>query len=65
MLKQDQYYTKKISLRKIKPFIINNYLFCVTKNFLISMNLQNGEILYSYDINQKIAKYLNSKKKEG
>ena len=28
------------------------------------MNLQNGEILYSYDINQKIAKYLNSKKRK-
>ena len=57
---------KKNFSSKIKPFIINNYLFCVTKkNFLISMNLQNGEILYSYDINQKIAKYLNSKKKEG
>ena len=55
---------KKNFSSKIKPFIINNYLFCVTKkNFLISMNLQNGEILYSYDINQKIAKYLNSKKR--
>ena len=56
---------KKNFSSKIKPFIINNYLFCVTKkNFLISMNLQNGEILYSYDINQKIAKYLNSKKRK-
>ena len=56
---------KKNFSTKIKPFIINNYLFCITKkDFLVALNLKDGEILYSYDLNQKIAKYLNSKKKK-
>ena len=28
------------------------------------MELQTGKILYSYDLNEKIAAYLNSKKKK-
>ena len=28
------------------------------------MDLKNGEIIYSYDLNQKIADYLNTKKKD-
>ena len=31
---------------------------------MISLNLATGKILYSYDINQKIADYLNSKKRK-
>ncbi len=50
---------------QIKPIIINDYLFSITKNnLLISLNLVTGKILYSYDINQKIADYLNSKKRK-
>ena len=49
----------------IKPFINNDYLFLITKNNLfISINLRNNKIIYSYDINQKIADFLNTKKKE-
>ena len=55
-------YKKKFS-SQVKPIIINDYLFLISKNnLLISMNLKTGNIIYSYDINQKIAKYLNIKK---
>jgi len=37
----------------------------ITKNnFLICLSLKNKEIVYSYDINQKIAEFLNLKKKK-
>ena len=43
---------------------MKNYLFLVTKNnLLISLDTRNGEIIYSYDINQKISEFLNIKKK--
>ena len=49
----------------IKPLMINNFLFSLTTGgLLISMNLDNGNIIYSYDINQKIAEFLNVKKKQ-
>ena len=55
---------KKKFSTKIKPIILNNYLFCITKNnFLISLDLISGEIIYSYNIEQKIASFLDSKKK--
>ena len=31
---------------------------------LISFNLESGTIVYSYDLNEKISKFLNIKKKE-
>ena len=31
---------------------------------MISLNLTTGKIIYSYNINQKIADYLNSKKRQ-
>ena len=56
-------YKKKFS-SLIKPLIINNYLFLVSKNdFLISLNLNTGKIVYSYDINKKISEFLDTKKK--
>jgi hypothetical protein len=56
--------TKKNLTTRIKPVIIENYLFLVTKNnLLINFDLNTGKILYSYDINQKIAAFLNTKKK--
>ncbi len=48
----------------IKPILTKKYFFLVTKNnLLISVDLENYEIIYSYDLNDKIAKYLNVKKK--
>ena len=56
---------KKNFSTNIKPIILNNYLFLITKNnMLISIDLITGEIIYSYAINEKIAKFLNIKKKE-
>ncbi len=50
---------------QIKPVIINDHLFSITdNNLLISLNLTTGKIIYSYNINQKIADYLNSKKRQ-
>mgnify|MGYP001338877887 CR=1 FL=1 len=48
----------------IKPFIINNYLFLISKNnLLISFDLNNGEIIYSHNINNQISKFLEINKK--
>ena len=48
-----------------KPIINNKYIFLITKNnFLISMELESGKIIYSYDISQKVANFINSKKKK-
>ena len=58
---------KKNFSSNIKPLVINNYVFLVTKdNFLISMNLTNGEIIYSYNLDKKISEFgkTNSKKIE-
>ena len=57
--------TKKNIISTVKPLINNNHIFLITENdLLIALDINNGEIIYSYDINQKIAKFLNSKKKE-
>ncbi len=56
---------KKNFSSMIKPLLINNYLFIVTKNnFLISLNLENGSIIYSYEINEQVSDFLKSKKKK-
>jgi len=48
----------------IKPIAINKYLFLITKNhLLIAWDLDKKKIIYSYDINQKIAEFLKTKKK--
>ena len=45
--------------------ITENYLFLVSgKSLLISFDLKTGKIIYSYNINQKIAEFLNIKEKE-
>ena len=42
----------------IKPIIIDDYLFLVTSNnLLIALDLYKGDIIYSYDINEKISKF--------
>ncbi len=49
----------------VKPIIIDKYFFTISKNnFLIATNINDGTIVYSLDINQKIADFLKSKKKE-
>ena len=49
----------------IKPTIQNNFIFLITKNdLLILMNITNGNIIYSYNLNQQIANFLNVKKKK-
>ncbi len=49
----------------IQPIIYGEYIFFVTDNdLLISMSLNDGKILYSYNINQLVADYLNTKKKK-
>ena len=56
----------KINISSIvKPIILNEYLFLTTKNgLLIALSLNNGKILYSYDVNKKISEYLDIKKKK-
>ena len=52
-----------IKVKPIKPIIIGDFLFIITKEkLLICTNIVNGEIVYSYDINNKIAEFLNTKK---
>jgi hypothetical protein len=56
-------YKKNFTLL-IKPIIIDGYLFLITNNnLLIALELNSGELIYSYDLNQKIADFLNTKKK--
>ena len=57
--------SKKKFSSNFKPIIIDQYFISISKNnFLILTNINSGEILYSLDINQEIANYVKSKKKE-
>jgi outer membrane protein assembly factor BamB len=50
---------------QIKPLILNDYLFLIAKNnLIISMDLSTGKILFSYDVNEQISKFLNIKKEK-
>ena len=54
---------KKSFITDIRPIILKNYLFTVTRNnYLVATNLENGNIIYSYDLNLEIAKFLKIKK---
>tara|TARA_E500000178_G_scaffold347063_1_gene399702 strand:- start:298 stop:1626 length:1329 start_codon:yes stop_codon:yes gene_type:complete len=54
---------KKNFSSKIKPLAIGNYVFLITKNnLLIAMTLSEGEILYSYDINDEVSQFTDTKK---
>lgn len=56
---------KKNFSTKFRPLINKNYLFLITKNnLLISLNLIDGKIIYSYNIDDQISKYLNITKKK-
>ncbi len=49
----------------LNPIIINNYLFIISKNdLLIAFDLNKGDLIYSVDINQNVADFLNNKKKK-
>jgi outer membrane protein assembly factor BamB len=48
----------------VKPFISGENLFLITKNnLLVCINVNNGKIIYSIDVIQKIADFLKTKKK--
>ncbi len=56
---------KKNFSSELKPIILDKYLFTVTRNkFLVAMNIDSGKIIYSYDLNSKIAEFLNTKKRD-
>ena len=47
-----------------QPLIVDKYVFFITKNnLLISLNIDDGELLYSYNINKKISDFLKTKQK--
>ena len=47
----------------INPIILGKNIFLVTNNnLLISIDLETFELIYSFDINQKVADFLKSKK---
>ena len=48
-----------------KPIETDNYVFLITrKNLLVCIDLKKGDIIFSYDINEKIANFLDTKKKD-
>ncbi len=50
---------------KIKPIIINSLLFSITENnFLVSIDLKSGKEIFSHNIDQLIANFLDTKKKK-
>lgn len=56
---------KKNISTTIRPLIVRDYVFLITNNnLLISFNIKNGEIIYSYDINKKVAEFIDTKKKK-
>ena len=47
----------------LKPIINSNNLFLISKNnLLLAVDITNGNVIYSYDVNQKIADFIKSKK---
>ena len=49
----------------IKPIVNNNIVYLISKdNLLISFNLKNGKLLYSYNIDEMISNFLKIKKKK-
>ena len=56
---------KKNFTSLVKPLMINDHLFLISKNnLLICMDIVSGNIIYSYDINEKIADFINTKKEK-
>lgn len=49
----------------IKPILIDDYLFLVSKNnLLIAFSIKEGDVIYSYNINKKISEFLDIKKEK-
>ena len=56
---------KKNFSSRIKPLLLNNILFIISKkNLLIAFDIDSGNIIYSYDINKSISDHLKIKKRE-
>lgn len=50
---------------KISPLINNDYIFAVSKNnLLLALEISSGNIIYSFNIDKKIAQFLNVKEKD-
>ena len=65
MKEQVVFYLKKNFKPILKPIIVDNYLFLITENnLIISIDLSDNKIIYSYDINIKISDFLSIKKKQ-
>ncbi len=48
---------------QVKPIVLNDYLFSITKkDLLVVMNIFNGKVIFSSDINQDISDFLKVKK---
>ena len=49
----------------IRPLVVDGYLFLInSNNLLVSLELDSGNLIYSYNLNQKIADFLETKKKK-
>ena len=48
----------------LKPLVVGDILYTVSNNLLIATAYETGKIIFSYDINQKIAEYLSTKKRK-
>ena len=49
----------------LRPIIINKYIFLITNNnFLLALDFENGEIIHSHSISEKVAEFTNTKKKK-
>lgn len=48
----------------LRPIVLDNVLYSIDNNFLISMDLNTEKILYSYDINERISNFLDIDKKK-
>ncbi len=56
---------KKNFSSEIKPLLLNNILFIISKkNLLIAFDIDSGDIIYSYDINKSISDHLKIKKRK-
>ncbi len=48
---------------QVRPIVLNDYLFLITKkDLLVTMNISNSNLIFSSDINQNISDFLNQKK---
>ena len=56
---------KKNFSSSLKPVVIDKYLFLISKrNLLIATDITNGKIIYSHNINDRIAEFIKTNKKK-